>query len=97
MSVIPTETPVADVPIEDDAPLFAELSRSAGILIIIVAFVGTIASIIDVFVNGWLPAMAHIAWFIGVFLLFSLFLATLVTLVAGHRGGDREPLPLGGS
>ncbi|GLF98189.1 hypothetical protein [Streptomyces yaizuensis] len=79
-------------PGEGGSPSFPELSRSAGVLIIVVALIATIASTIDVFVNGWLPAVAHIAWFIGVFLLFSLFLAALVTLVAG-----REPAPLSGS
>ncbi|MCX4784026.1 hypothetical protein [Streptomyces sp. NBC_01264] len=91
MSSTPTEAPA-----ETEAPLLPELNRGAGILIIVVAFIGTIASTIDVFVNGWLSAVAHLAWFIGILLLLSFVLATLVTLVAGPRGG-REPIPLGSS
>ncbi|MFB8401283.1 hypothetical protein [Streptomyces sp. NPDC055912] len=91
MSSTPTEAPA-----ETEAPLLPEPNRGAGILIIVVAFIGTIASTIDVFVNGWLSAVAHLAWFIGILLLLSFVLATLVTLVAGPRGG-REPIPLGSS
>lgn len=91
-TTIPTSVPAAPSA-KDDELGEAQLSRGAAILVIVVAFFGTVLSTIDVLVNGWWPAVAHLAWVFGVFLLISLVLGTVLGLVLGTRQADRSDAP----
>ncbi|MEV5454263.1 hypothetical protein ACGF7W_35215 [Streptomyces sp. NPDC048219] len=92
-TTIPTPVPAAPSTKHDDELGEAPLSRGAAIFVIVVALLGTVLSTIDVLVNGWWPAVAHLAWVFGVFLLISLVLGTVLGLVLGTRQADRGETP----
>ncbi|MFF4409846.1 hypothetical protein [Streptomyces sp. NPDC001404] len=69
----------------------APLSRGMAVFVVIVAFVGTVLATVDVFVNGWLAAAAHVGWVMAVFGLISLFLGAVLALVFGPHG-DEQPV-----
>ncbi|MER6253623.1 hypothetical protein ABT224_19935 [Streptomyces sp. NPDC001584] len=83
-----TPAPVdpADKDAESEAP---QLSKAATVFVLFVAFAGTILATIDVFINGWLPALAHVGWFLGVFLTIALVLGVFLSLVLGGRHAAR--------
>lgn len=85
--------PVEPLEKDDDELGVSPLSRGAAIFVIVVAFIGTVLATIDVFINGWLLALAHIGWVIGVFLLISLFLGTVFAFVLGGRDATRGRAP----
>ncbi|MEU3399358.1 hypothetical protein [Streptomyces filamentosus] len=76
----------------DDAP---QLSKSAAVLVTLVAFAGAILATVDVFVNGWLAALAHVGWFIGIFLTIALVLGVFLAFVLGSRQTARSSAPAG--
>lgn len=86
-----TAATVSAVPLDKDVHEYEDerdtvaLSRGAGVLVILVAFLGTIAATVDVLCNGWWPALAHVAWFVGVFCFLALVLTVLLTFVFGGR------------
>jgi predicted phage tail protein len=98
MSTADFAPPAVPVPMEkrpaevDEAP---PLSKGAGIFVMIVALVGAILATIDVFVNGWLSALAHLGWFAGVFLVISLVTGLVLGFVLGGRpvGHPEAPAP----
>ncbi|MFZ3475309.1 hypothetical protein ACODT3_42615 [Streptomyces sp. 4.24] len=65
------------------------LSAGAAFFVVFVAFVGTILATIDVFINGWLPALAHVGWFLGIFLTIALVMGLFLGLVLGGRHAAR--------
>ncbi|GAA1111767.1 hypothetical protein [Streptomyces javensis] len=81
--------------VEDDMDgemRLAPLSRGAAVFIVIVALAATVLATVDVFVNGWLAALAHIGWVLGVFGLVSLFLGVVLALLFGHRAHSADDL-----
>ncbi|MFG3429581.1 hypothetical protein [Streptomyces californicus] len=88
-----TEAPVTAPADEHDAPPFPELSRSASVGVLLVAFIGTILATVDLFLNGWLAALAHLGWFIGVFLVTTLALGFVLTLLLSGRPAHIETSP----
>ncbi|WP_331750902.1 hypothetical protein OG215_36790 (plasmid) [Streptomyces globisporus] len=87
------ETPVTAPAEERDPAPFPELSRGASVGILLVAFIGTILTTIDLFLNGWLAALAHLGWFIGVFLVTTLALGFVLTLLLNGSPGHIEASP----
>ena len=79
-----TTTP-APLAKDDDTDEGPQLSKGAAIFVMLVAFTGAILTTIDVFTNGWLPALAHLGWFVGVFLVIALVLGVILALVLGGR------------
>ncbi|MFD5881057.1 hypothetical protein [Streptomyces yangpuensis] len=76
-------SPAPADPVDKDD--FPPLSKGAAVFVMFVACVGAILATIDVFINGWLAALAHVGWFLGVFLVISLVLGLLIALVVGGR------------
>ncbi|WP_274036544.1 hypothetical protein [Streptomyces sp. MMBL 11-1] len=93
MSATYAEAPVTAPSDERDTPPFAELSRGATVGILLVAFIGTILTTVDLFLNGWLAALAHLGWFIGVFLVTTLALGFVLTLLLSGRPAHIEASP----
>ncbi|WP_333745612.1 hypothetical protein [Streptomyces sp. IBSBF 2950] len=79
---------------EDEAP---PLSKAVGIFVMLVALTGAVLTTIDVFVNGWLAALAHLGWFTGVFLVISLVTVTFLGLILGGRQASRGEAPAASS
>ncbi|MCF1592501.1 hypothetical protein [Streptomyces muensis] len=87
MPAVPMEKRHDDV---DEAP---PLSKGAGIFVILVALTGAVLTTIDVFVNGFWLALAHLGWFTGVFLVISLVMGTVLGFVLGGRQASRGEAP----
>ncbi|MDX3165871.1 hypothetical protein PV516_18975 [Streptomyces scabiei] len=90
--IAPTVPPVPAVKHDevDEAP---PLGKAAGIFVFLVALTGAVLTTIDVFVNGWLAALAHLGWFTGVFLVISLVTVTVLGLLLGGRQASRGEAP----
>ncbi|MFJ2752683.1 hypothetical protein [Streptomyces sp. NPDC087297] len=81
-ATMPSPADPADKDAEVEGP---QLSKAATVFVLVVAFVGTILATVDVFINGWLSALAHVGWFLGVFLTIALVLGVFLSLVLGGR------------
>ncbi|MFF2571083.1 hypothetical protein [Streptomyces sp. NPDC058084] len=75
---------------DDEGP---QLSKGTAIFVMLVAFTGAILTTIDMFLNGWLAALAHLGWFIGVFLMCGLLLGLAMALVLGGRQAAQHEAP----
>lgn len=80
-----TPAPVPPAKSSDDTDDAPQLSKSAAVFVTLVAFAGAILATIDVFINGWLAALAHVGWFIGIFLTIALVLGVFLAFVLGSR------------
>jgi hypothetical protein len=53
--------------------------------VLVTSLLIAIASLIDVLINGWLSALAHLAWSAGVFAAVGLLLGLVVSVVSQLR------------
>ncbi|MFB7649329.1 hypothetical protein ACFC0S_16275 [Streptomyces sp. NPDC056084] len=83
-------TPVSKDTYDDEGP---QLSKGAAVFVMIIAFAGMVLATIDMFVNGWLSALAHLGWAIGVFLVIALVLGLVLALVLGSREAAEYETP----
>ncbi|MEV6404069.1 hypothetical protein AB0M58_14130 [Streptomyces bobili] len=61
------------------------ISVAAVMFVLVTALLIAIASLIDVLINGWLSAFAHLAWAAGVFVTVGLLLGLVVSVVSQLR------------
>ncbi|MER0443061.1 hypothetical protein ABR738_00470 [Streptomyces sp. Edi4] len=81
-----TTTPVSK-DTYDEGP---QLSKGGAIFVMVIAFAGMVLATVDMFVNGWLAALAHLGWAVGVFLVISLVLGLVLSLVLGAQAAGVE-------
>ncbi|MEU2453945.1 hypothetical protein ABZ605_28180 [Streptomyces sp. NPDC012765] len=74
---------------EADGPQWSTAATVATVFVLFVAFAGTILATVDMFINGWLTALAHVGWFLGIFLTIALVLGLFLALVLGVRHAAR--------
>lgn len=74
---------------EVDSPQWSTAATVATVFVLFVAFTGTILATVDMFINGWLSALAHVGWFLGIFLTIALVLGLFLALVLGGRHAAR--------
>ncbi|MGW3308333.1 hypothetical protein ACWDG9_17305 [Streptomyces sp. NPDC001073] len=61
------------------------ISVGAVMFVLVTSLLIAIASLIDVLINGWLSALAHLAWSAGVFAAVGLLLGLVVSVVSQLR------------
>ncbi|MEV1042977.1 hypothetical protein AB0J01_41415 [Streptomyces sp. NPDC050204] len=83
-------TPTAPLTKDEHEDEGSQLSKGAAIFVMLVAFTGAILTTVDMFLNGWLAALAHLGWFIGVFLVCALILGLVLALVLGGQRAAHE-------
>ncbi|MFD6534997.1 hypothetical protein [Streptomyces goshikiensis] len=84
-----TPAPAADPVAKAEEMEGPALSAGAAFFVVFVAFVGTILATIDLFINGWLTALAHVGWVLGIFLTLALVMGLFLGLVLGDRQSAR--------
>lgn len=85
----PTPVPAADPAVKADEMEGPALSSGAAFFVVFVAFVGTVLATVDLFINGWLTALAHVGWVLGIFLTIALVMGLFCGLVLGGRHAPR--------